>query len=147
MKKLFLLSLALVGLMSFSSCKKTLAPSAITVDNTVARVTVTGNVKFMMSPKEIFPAIGANTVVTATAVWKESGQDVSNTFSTRPDANGIYSLPIPIKYNAAKITISNIQAVVDVPNLGVFKGQYAGEPFPVNKNETATDKNITCNKE
>ena len=143
MKKLLLLSLALVGLMSLASCKKVLAPSAITVDNTVARVTIQGTVQFKLSNTQTLPAPAANTVVTATVAI---GTDPAFTVSGTPNDAGIYTISVPIKYNTDKATVSAINAVVDLPNIGVFKGSNTTS-FTVNKNELATGKNLTCIKE
>ena len=142
MKKLLLLSLALVGLMSLASCKKVLAPSAITVDNTEARVTIQGTVQFKLSDKTL-PAPAANTVVTATVTI---GTDPAFTVSGTPNDAGIYTISVPIKYNTDKATVSAIKAVVDLPNVGVFKGSNTTS-FTVNKNDLATGKNVTCTKE
>lgn len=143
MKKLFLLSLALVGLMSFSSCKKTLAPSAITVDNTEARVTIQGTVQFKLSSTQTLPAPAANTVVTATVAL---GTDPSFTVSASPNDAGMFTISVPVKYNTDKASVSAIKAVVDIPNIGVFKGSYTTS-FTVNKDDLATGKNFTCTKE
>lgn len=142
MKKLLLLSLALVGLMSLASCKKVLAPSAITVDNTVARVTIQGTVQFIVDKKTL-PAPAANTVVTATVTI---GTDAPFTVSGTPNETGLYTISVPIKYNTDKANVSAIKAVVDLPNLGVFKGSYTTS-FNVNKNGLATGKDFTCTKE
>lgn len=143
MKKLLLLSLALVGLMSLASCKKVLAPSAITVDNTVARVTIQGTVLFKLSSTQTPPAPAAHTVVTATVTI---GTDPAFTVSGTPNEAGLYTISVPIKYNTDKANVSAIKAVVDIPNVGVFKGSYTTS-FNVNKNELATGKNLTCTKE
>ena len=143
MKKLLLLSLALVGLMSLASCKKVLAPSAITVDNTVARVTIQGTVQFKLSNTQTLPAPAANTVVTATVTI---GTDPAFTVSGTPNDAGIYTISVPIKYNTDKAKVSAIKAVVDLPNIGVFKGSNTTS-FTVNKNDLATGKNVICTKE
>ncbi|MCR4564699.1 MAG: hypothetical protein K5651_01270 [Bacteroidales bacterium] len=143
MKKLLLLSLALVGLMSLASCKKVLAPSAITVDNTEARVTIQGTVQFKLSNTQTLPAPAANTVVTATVTL---GTDAPFTVSGTPNDAGIYTISVPIKYNTDKANVSAIKAVVDIPNIGVFKGSYTTS-FNVDKNGLATGKNFTCTKE
>ena len=142
MKKLLLLSLALVGLMSLASCKKVLAPSAITVDNTVARVTIQGTVQFKLSGTKILPAPPANTVVTATVTL---GTDPAFTVSGTPNDAGLYTISVPIKYNTDKASVSAIKAVADIPNVGRFEAA-DNTSFNINKNAIVTGKNLTCTK-
>ena len=142
MKKLLLLSLALVGLMSLASCKKVLAPSAITVDNTVANVGVQGTVKFKLTSDQILPAPSAYTTVTATATI----DGTPYTFSASTNDDGQYAIAIPIKYNTDKVNVTAIKAVVIIPDRGEFKGTFPGAAFNVNKNQVATGKDITCDK-
>ena len=145
MKKLLFVSLVFLGMLSLASCKKTLAPSAITVDNTVARVTVMGTVTFQFASATA-PGTSDNTVVTATVTWKEGAKDVTGTFSARPNDGGLYAIAIPLRFNADKVTVSKVEAVVEIP-VGVFKGKLSGEAFSVNKNAVATGKDILCTKE
>ena len=136
MKKLLLLSLVLVGLMSLASCKKVLAPSAITAENTVANVVITGVVKFQYGGN---PLTANSDIAKVTATAEIGGSQY--TFTVHPNEDGSYSLAIPIKYNLESIHINKIEAVVDLYDV-LYKGKLAG--FDANKNDVVSGKNITC---
>lgn len=91
MKKLFLTSLVLLGVIALASCKKTVAPSAYSADSTPYKAVIYGSVVYNGS----IPADGSITTVTA-QLMNGSEAVAGWTFSTNPDAGGQYTLVIPM---------------------------------------------------
>ena len=114
-----------MGILTLASCKKTVQPSAFTPDSTPFSATFVGSVQYKINGANI-PASGEYTIVTAQLM---SGSDPVKdwTFSVAPDANGQYSLTVPMK-KGDKAQKYTIKATVTPAALeATFKGSVTVE--------------------
>lgn len=137
MKKLLLVSAALLAVLSFASCKKTLQPSAVEGEDCPTRVYVHGLVNFKVGTNTV-PGGGDWTVVTFT------NKTTKATTSAIPNATGYYRVAIPLA-DGTKTVAFSVKATVNHPVVGKFEGTASEVSFSNignnNENEVST---ITC---
>lgn len=144
MKKLLLISLVILGMLSLVSCKKTVQPSAFTPDSTPFSATLVGNVFYKYNYK--LPADGAYTTVTAQLLDESSKPVPGWTFSIAPNAEGKYVLTVPMKKGAEKKQKYKVKATVKQPDLNkTFEGEQTIENVSTGETKNVTD--IVCDKE
>ncbi len=142
MKKLLLISLVILGMLSLVSCKKTVQPSAFTPDSSPFSATLVGNVFYKYGYK--LPADGAFTIVTAQLLDGSDQPVPSWTFSIAPNAEGKYVLTVPMKKGAEKNQKYKVTATVKLPDK-TLEGSQTVEAVSSPNTKTVTD--IVCDKE
>ena len=137
MKKLLLVSAALLAVLSLASCKKTLQPSAVLGEDCPTHVYVFGSVNFKLAGNTV-AGRGEWTVVTFT------NTTTNETTSAIPNSDGIYRVAIPLEKGTATAGFS-VKATVTHPAVGKFEGTVSDVTFTDIKNSNVREvSTITC---